>query len=59
MIACERFDGLVDEDCHSTPTNQANEQTRHLIVVHVYDEGRPAPPALAEHVKMIDEVSRL
>ncbi len=37
---------------------QANEQTRHLIVVHVYDNSRPVPPELAEHVRMIDEVGK-
>jgi hypothetical protein len=35
---------------------QSNEQTRHLIVVHVYDSSKPVPPELAEHVRMIDEV---
>lgn len=43
---------------HNLEFKQANEQTRHLIVVHVYDESRPVPPELAEHVRMIDEVRR-
>lgn len=34
----------------------ANEQTRHLIIVHVYDAAHTVPPELAAHVRMIDEV---